>query len=299
MSDEAPLRVAVLGDLHGHFSLAYRVLRRWELETGLALDVILQVGDLGAFPPPFRLDKATQRFAEKDPDELGFAQYVDGSPEADAVLAPDAPDATRIDADLVFIRGNHEDFGYLAGLGGADDGPPAVDPYGRIRYLPNGATFTFERRGHALTLGALGGISEDGRPGRDPASPFYTASEVRKLRAAGDRVDVLLSHEPPYGAASSVSPRYTHGGSPEVLDFLREHRPRYHFCGHYHEPGQRLAAPGGTESWILHAVNFQKPSRLNPGCIGVLTWSGRGPAGFELLDPPWLKAFTKNTWRYL
>jgi hypothetical protein len=67
------LHIAVLGDLHGHFPLAYRVLKRWEREHARTLDLILQVGDLGAFPPPFRLDKATKRFAEHDSDELGLA----------------------------------------------------------------------------------------------------------------------------------------------------------------------------------------------------------------------------------
>jgi hypothetical protein len=59
MTTISPLHVAVLGDVHGHLSLAFRVLRRWEQETGVRLDLALQVGDLGAFPPPFRLDKAT------------------------------------------------------------------------------------------------------------------------------------------------------------------------------------------------------------------------------------------------
>src|SRR5262245_11559286 len=103
------LHIAVLGDLHGHFTLAYRVLKRWEREAGQTLDLVLQVVDLGAFPPPFKLDSATRRFAERDPDELGFAEYYEGSPEADEILGPDAPDERRIAADMVFIKGNHED----------------------------------------------------------------------------------------------------------------------------------------------------------------------------------------------
>lgn len=41
------LRIAVLGDVHGHLTLAFRVLRRWQDETGLSLDLILHVGELG------------------------------------------------------------------------------------------------------------------------------------------------------------------------------------------------------------------------------------------------------------
>jgi len=64
--------IAVIGDLHGHLTLAYRLLRRWETENNRVIDCILQVGDLGAFPDPSAVDRETRKFAEKDRDELGF-----------------------------------------------------------------------------------------------------------------------------------------------------------------------------------------------------------------------------------
>ncbi|XYI03622.1 metallophosphoesterase [Sorangium sp. So ce1128] len=146
MTPDDPLEIAVLGDVHGHLTLVYQLLRRWQRETGRALDLILQVGDLGAFPPPFRLDRATKRFAESDPDELGFAAYHDGSPEADAILGPDVPPDQRISADLVFIRGNHEDFEFLAEAGAGYDAPVPVDAYDKILYL----------RPHRLNPGCIG-----------------------------------------------------------------------------------------------------------------------------------------------
>lgn len=291
------LHIAILGDLHGHFTLAYRVLERWERETGATLDLILQVGDLGAFPPPFKLDPATLRFAEHDPDELGFAQYYEGSPEADEILGPDAPPERRIEADMVFIRGNHEDFEFLASIP-VEDEPVAVDCHGKIGYLAGGARFTFARGSHAITMGALGGISDDGRPGADSVSPYYTANEVRRLRNGGP-VDVLLSHEPAAGSAAGIHPKYAGAGSPEVLALVRDLKPRFHFCGHYHEAGQPLEVPGETRSYMLNAVNFLRPHRLNPGCIGILRWAERAPLGFEILDAPWVREFTRATFRYL
>jgi hypothetical protein len=293
------LHVAVLGDLHGHFTLAYRVLKRWEAETGASLGLILQVGDLGAFPPPFRLDKATKRFAERDPDELGFSDYYEPSAEAEQFFGDDADAAVRVATDMVFIKGNHEDFEFLEEQGAGTDAPVPVDHYGRVHYLKNGARYTFARGPHALTIAALGGIADDGVPGAESASPFYTGSEVRRLRARGSGLDVFLSHEPPYGAAAVVHPKYEDAGSREVLAFIADFAPRFHFCGHYHEPGQALRVPGATQSYILNAVNFLRPSRLNPGCIGVLTWSGREPVDFQVLDAPWLKQFTKANYRYL
>lgn len=299
MTPDAPLEIAVLGDVHGHLTLVYRLLGRWQRETGRALDLILQVGDLGAFPPPFRLDRATKRFAESDPDELGFAAYHEGGPEADAFFGPDAPADQRISADLVFIRGNHEDFEFLDEAGAGSDAPVPVDAYQKILYLPNGARFTFGRGPHRITIGGLGGISDGGRPGRDPVSEHYTASEVRRLRSRGERVDVLLSHEPPHGAAAAIHPRYADGGSRDVLELLRELRPRYHFAGHYHEPGQPLAATGETQSYQLNAVNFGRPHRLNPGCIGILRWAGPEESTFALLDAPWLGEYTRSNYRVL
>jgi hypothetical protein len=292
-----PLHIAVLGDLHGHFTLAYRVLRRLERERGLRLDLILQVGDLGAFPPPFRLDDATARFAAHDPDELSFAAYVEGSGEAEAVLSPEAPPERRLEADLVFIKGNHEDFEYLHALSALEPGPIPVDRHGRLRYLRNGEPFTFERRGHRVRIAGLGGIARSGQPGDDPASPYYTRSEWRALRALGP-LDLFLSHEPPYGAFGH-HPRYGTSGSPEVQTFLQESAPRFHFCGHYHRDGQALPAPSGTQSFELNAVNFLRAHQLNPGCIGLLTWPGAEHARFELLADPWLAEYTKHTFRQL
>lgn len=296
----APLRVAVFGDVHGHLTLAYRLVKRWEREHGAPIDLILQVGDMGAYPPPYRLDKPTKRFAERDPDELGFATYFEGGDEAEEVLGPDAPEERRVDAPLVFIRGNHEDFVFLSEIAAGDGAPPyPTDPYAKILYLPNGRRFTFRRGPHALSVGALGGIScEGGGPGDDPVSPFYTAAEARRLRAGGV-LDVLLSHEPPLGAAATLHPRYAAAGSRDVLSLVRECAPRFHFCGHYHEPGGPLEAPAGTESHLLNAVNFLRPHRLNPGCFGLLTWAGRDESAFALVDAPWTADYTRSNYRHL
>jgi len=95
--------IAVLGDLHGHFTLAYRILSRWQKETGFALSYILQVGDFGAYPPPFKADKATMKFYDKDPDELSFVDYYEGSEEAENILGEEAEEKYKISADMIFI----------------------------------------------------------------------------------------------------------------------------------------------------------------------------------------------------
>src|SRR3990172_2001935 len=67
------MRIAVVGDVHGHLALLYAVLGRWQGETGRSIDLVLQVGDLGAFPDA-RVDRATNRHAARDHEERGFVR---------------------------------------------------------------------------------------------------------------------------------------------------------------------------------------------------------------------------------
>lgn len=53
------MTVAVFGDLHGYFDLAFRLLRYWQRQQGDVVDAVLQVGDFGAFPDPARAERAT------------------------------------------------------------------------------------------------------------------------------------------------------------------------------------------------------------------------------------------------
>src|SRR3954451_24539756 len=107
----------VFGDLHGRILPAFRLASAWAREHATPLAGVLQVGDLGFFPDPSRLDKATKRHAEKDPLELGASDIAERTRIADGVFDdPDAPPA------LWFTAGNHEDYEILAGLAaGGDD----------------------------------------------------------------------------------------------------------------------------------------------------------------------------------
>jgi predicted phosphodiesterase len=64
--------IAVFSDVHGRVQLCFKLCARWQQETGEQIDLILQAGDLGAFFSESRLDKATRRYAQFDPSELGF-----------------------------------------------------------------------------------------------------------------------------------------------------------------------------------------------------------------------------------
>src|SRR5205823_5078523 len=105
-----PATYLVFGDLHGRVLPAFKLAQAWSREHGVALDGLLQVGDLGYFPDPGRFDKATKRHAAKDALEDGVRLVAQPSEEADAVFADE-----RCPAALWFTAGNHEDYELLKG----------------------------------------------------------------------------------------------------------------------------------------------------------------------------------------
>ena len=103
-----PSTYLVFGDLHGRILPAFKLAQAWSREHGVALNGLLQVGDLGYFPDPSRFDKATKRHAKKDSLESGVRLVAEPSPEADAIFADvSCPSA------MWFTAGNHEDYDLL------------------------------------------------------------------------------------------------------------------------------------------------------------------------------------------
>lgn len=85
-------------------------------------------------------------------------------------------------------------------------------------------------------------------------SPMRTPYEIepeeyaRKLDALGP-VDVLFTHIPaqhPLLTYDIVARRFEIG-SEAILDYVREHQPRYHFYGHVHQPLAQRTRIGRTE----------------------------------------------------
>jgi len=70
-----------------------------------------QVGDLGAFPALAKLDPATNRHLAADPSEADFSRLLQAiDKRADALHKL----RTQFACPVYFIRGNHEDFAWLA-----------------------------------------------------------------------------------------------------------------------------------------------------------------------------------------
>lgn len=168
------------------------------------------------------------------------------------------------DMQLLFVRGNHDDTGYLEQLDRDGEGCGIVSS--RVRHL---------RDGQRLTVGdevavALGGAASIDRSHRVPGDSWW-ADEITP-QAAIDRAitdgpaQIVLAHDYPAGVELPLDPRfeaYYEDTDPGVLDYCTANRlrlwevataltPRLWLHGHYHCLNQgRLRHDDGTESTVI------------------------------------------------
>ena len=142
------MNIAVFADIHGRLLLCLKICARWQRETGEKLDLILQAGDLGTFPDPTKLDRATLRHASHDPTELGFSQYFTRpNSTVEQVLGE------LEGCNFVYVRGNHEDHDWLDSLEQQATHPIfAVDCYNRIFCLKTGVIYDFKKGNESLRI---------------------------------------------------------------------------------------------------------------------------------------------------
>jgi hypothetical protein len=275
--DENTLTIAVLGDLHGHINLALSLLDEWKTRTKRDIDGILQVGDFGVFPDPGAIDKATKKFAENDPEEMGFLDYVIRSEHGDKHFGPGG---SFSDTDLYFIKGNHEDFRYLAQFEKGHT-PTPIDMYGHINYVANDQVFNLTKEGITYAIAGLGGL--DTHMSKKTRPYHNTAKEYTKLMLRN--FDVLLTHE---DFKNERSPN----GSPRLKEVIDVKQPKYHFFGHIRTNHHALLQ-GRTESYHLDDVTLAHKNRLSPYCAGILSINN-DKASFEYINNHWLKEFSEQ-----
>jgi hypothetical protein len=276
----------VFGDLHGRVLPAFRLALAWGREHATRVAGLLQVGDLGYFPDPGRLDKATKRHADKDPMELGVQLVTQPSRQADALFA-----AEDVAEALWFTLGNHEDYEALELLehGAGPRSPTFVaDAYckllcvrdGHVAELPGG-----------LHVGALWGVDDRAPNIRRHAPPRGRIRERSAWQLAFSAFDVLLTHDSPRDLV------FPDSGSDFISTVIQEARPAFAFFGHYH-PGSRTVSGvrGRSRIFHLHGLELRGPGgSAEDGSVGVLRW-GDGDGSFEYVESAWLRTFTRHNW---
>ncbi len=316
-------RILLFSDTHGRIPLMLRIALEVQRRGGVRIDGILVAGDLGVWPVDERLDSATRRFAQVDPSELGFQAFtpipatgVDlperRHPSSDrersrqrrrerAVI--DAADG-ELDADVLFVGGNHEDYEYLRRC--SEVAPPArpipVEASGRLRWLPAGRVHEVS----GLRVAGLSGIDAE-ECGRSPHRyhPALAIDDARALAVLEDldglSPDLFLTHD---GLPDAVRPGQ---GSRKLQTVLELLAPRLHVFGHFHravEPfpyRDRYPGFGDTPTLGVHVnkLGFDRDGALRPHVVGVLDRSVEGALDVSFFQIRALSRIRGSTWHHL
>jgi len=68
--------IGFIGDVLGKVFNAIAVPAMWQAVTGKRFDLLIQLGDLGAYTDPDRLDEAGKRYLELDSSVQGFKSLL-------------------------------------------------------------------------------------------------------------------------------------------------------------------------------------------------------------------------------
>ncbi|MFQ6115344.1 MAG: metallophosphoesterase [bacterium] len=287
------MNIAIFADVHGKILLCFKLCARWEKETGRKIDLILQAGDMGIFPDKSRLDKATLRYARKDPGELGFLNdFLQFNPKTESILY-------TTECNLVFVRGNHEDHEWLDTREQSADSPiVSVDVYERLYCLKTGIPYLFRSRKEVVTILGIGRIGPPVEAVNVHKAQYIQPHEMEKLHDLGSlSVDILLTHD-------SAKDFVTFGfGMEEIRWILDTYKPCYHFFGHVGGPPyKRMDSNGVTTTCKLSDLKWENEKQgkvLKPGSMGLLYWKNRDEHAFDIVNEPWMKEYSASTWKYL
>jgi hypothetical protein len=295
----------VFGDLHGKVLPAFRLAACWARDHNQPVAGMLQVGDMGYFPDPARIDKATLRHAEKDPLELGTFDIIEPNELADRIF-----DDPHTPPGLWFTAGNHEDFEVLERLAQASGRQPdfVVDAYCQVRGIKDGEVVALGLPPKSeffpdvvtspaslvpLRVGAVWGVDGDGTNARQNLPDRGYIDEKAIDRLFRESFDVLLTHDAPADA------RWNGYGSKPLRALIELAQPSFVFFGHYGGDGAQSETDYGGSA-VYHMAGLELRGRdgcPTPGSVGVLEWAN-GVGTFEYVPDQWLKTFTRHNWKW-
>lgn len=273
--------IGFIGDIHGRVFHTMAVITEWQRRTNQKFDLLIQVGDLGAYPWPDD-DLRKEKYVRQDEAQLDFSRLL----KAEGKLA----DQVRYLREnhigpIYFIRGNHEDFDWLDMRSRhAERGVVGVDPFHLYHYVTDGTVLKFGQK----TIAFLGGIQTKEPDRRSIATGAY---EQLGSRLPGE-IDILVTHDAPYGVGTNYFGETQ--GSKLISDLINRLKPGYLMAGHYHHRiGPRVY--GGTTYMGLNVlVNLREDGErrtIQPGSMAVLD-SAAGNSYFVMDD--WLALFDKD-----
>lgn len=83
--------------------------------------------------------------------------------------------------------------------------------------------------------------------------PDYIREVVKKFPQG---LDILITHGPPLGILDKLARDFRHVGSPDILETVRDIKPKYHIFGHIHESAGKMKK--GKITFINAAICDQR-----------------------------------------
>ena len=290
------MKIALFSDVHGRLRIVLHLLRNWQMAHQTRLDCALAAGDLGVFPDVAKMDKATRRWIEADPEEAGFSRFFTRpQPTVERLFRSEHGPFSDVSCPIFFIPGNHEDYDFISTKAHTSAGQDtfAVDCYERFHCIRDGAIIRLRGQdGRQLRIAGIWGIEKT-----VPHAPYrVNPATIEKLAALKENsFDLLLTHDAP-GEAHPI------GGSQAVAAVVKACKPKVHLFGHVHPVNGRheYATPGvATKSVLLKGVSFGK--RMDEslvGAMGILNWDGTS-ADIEIVNDAWLHQMRAGNWEQI
>jgi len=281
------MRIAIFSDIHGKILLPFKLCDLYQRETGNKIDLILQCGDIGAYPYLDNLDKATIKHSKNDRDELGF--YDDFTNENKAIRSF----LDELDLKMICVRGNHEDHEFLDVLEEKyhTESIFPIDIYKKVWVCKSGEIQQFEKDGELLNFVGIGRIGDRKRRSNDRFIQDYERAKIKELIQSKMDFDILISHD----KSSGVQDGY---GMKEIRNLLDEVIFQYHFYGHTGEPFKiELDANGITNSIKVKELEFNKEGILPEGCMIILN-KNESEFNIEVVPQTLTNKLAKFNWKY-
>ena len=240
--------IPVFGDIHGNIMGLYNTLLYLERKSGVRIDYVLQLGDMGFLRELVETDKIRSKtdielFSELKYPTKEFTQLK-----------------KKIAAEIYFIRGNHDDNHSLLNL-------QKNNPQGIIRvskelplyYIPDGRTILIGD----VPIISYGGIDPETRPKkamRNPRIGFSEEGLSRIIDEAENTGGILLTHQ---GSERTAK------GSREIDEICKVVNPKIHIHGHAHK--RSLILIGNIPSYGLAKMPSEKrPYEYSKDFYGIL-----------------------------
>ncbi|WP_420572468.1 metallophosphoesterase family protein [Kordia sp.] len=280
------IRIAIFSDVHGKVLLPFKLVAEYQKQFDKKIDLIIQCGDLGAYPNLENLDKATIRHAKHDRDELGFHDdFTNSKHEISSFLQ-------ELDIQMLCVRGNHEDHDFLDDLEEkyAKDSAFPIDCYEYVWICKSGETQYFQKGEEKLSFVGLGRIGD--RKGRQNKRFIqqYEYQKIKKLYKSKELFELFITHD----SDTSGDVGY---GSEEIREALDSIPFRYHFFGHTGKPYSRILDKNRiTESIKVKELEFTTSGILPENCMMILE-KENDSLKVHAVSTSFTNQFTKYDWK--